>query len=134
LDWAQDGEGAVATGARAVATRPVSPLAHAFYSESLADAGRFDAAARELRAAEDAGGDAFVQGEIYREWANYYRGRRDSGSELNFSQLAIKAQPGFPERQLDMIRFDYGNQRPTIARTVADKLLAAHPHDYRLLI
>src|SRR5256886_4424321 len=134
LDWAQDVDEAVATGARAVATRPVSPLAHVFYSEALADAGRFDDAAPELRSAEDAGGGAFVQGEVYREWANYYRGRKDSQSELNFSELAVKAQPAFPERQLDMVRFDYGNQRPVVARTVADKLLAAHPHDYRLLI
>jgi uncharacterized protein YkwD len=134
LDWSQDINGALAAGARAVAARPVHPLAHVFYAEALADAGRFDAALHELHVAEDTGGDAFVQAEIDREWANYYRGRRDSQSELNYTQLAIKAQPRFPERQLDLVRYDYGNQRPDVARSVADKLMAAHPQSYPLLI
>jgi uncharacterized protein YkwD len=134
LDWSQDIDGAVATGARAVAASPVEPLAHVYYSEALADAGRFDAAAAELRTAEDAGGDAFVQGEIDREWANYYRGRGDSQSELNYSELAARAQPAFPERQLDLIRYRYNNQRPDTARAIADKMLVAHPRDYRLLL
>lgn len=133
-DWSQDIKGALAAGARAVAARPVHPLAHVFYSEALADAGRFDAAQRELHAAEDRGGDAFVLAEIDREWANYYRDRRDPQSELNYTQLAIKAQPRFPERQLDLVRYDYGNQRPDAARSIADKLLAAHPQSYPLLI
>jgi hypothetical protein len=134
LDWAQDVEGAVAAGARAVAARPVEALAHVFYSEALADAGRFPAAARELHSAEQGGGDAYVQAEIDREWANYYRGLGDTQSELNSQELAVKAQPGFPERQLDLIRFDYGNQRPDGARSLSDRMLTAHPHDYRLLV
>jgi hypothetical protein len=134
MDWAQDVDAAVTAGGKAVAARPVEPLAHIFYSEALADAGRFDAAARELRAAEAAGGDASIQGETDREWANYYRGIGDTQSELNYSQLAVKAQPGFPERQLDLIRFDYGNHRPGVARTISDRMLTAHPRDYHLLV
>jgi len=134
LDWAQDIDGAVAAGAKAVAASPVEPLAHVFYSEALADAGRFDDAARQLRTAEDMRGDAFLQGEIDREWANYQRARGDTRSELNYTQMAVKAEPAFPERQLDLIRYQYGNQKPDTARAIADKLLAAHPRDYRLLL
>ncbi len=134
LDWSEDVDGAVGAGARAVAARPVHPLAHVFYSEALADAGRFQDAARQLRIAEDMGGDAYVQAEIDREWANYSRGRGDAQSELNFTELAIRAQGGFPERQLDLVRYDYGNRKPDTARGLADKLLAAHPQSYRLLV
>lgn len=134
LDWGQDVDGAIRAGARAVATKPVEAIAHVFYSEALADAGRFDAAQRELRAAEDMGSDANVQAEIGREWANYYRSHGDSQSELNYTELALKAQPRFPERVLDLVRFYYGNQRPDAAKALGDKLLAAHPKSYPLLI
>ena len=134
LDWAQDVDAAVAAGARAVAARPVQALAHVFYSEALADAGRFDDALRELHTAEGMGGDAYVQGEIYREWSNLNRARGDSGSELNNTELAVMAQPRFPERQLDLIRFDYGNQRQDSARVVADKLLSGRTKSYPLLV
>jgi Cysteine-rich secretory protein family len=134
LDWGQDIDGALDAGAKAVAARPVEALAHVFYSEALADSGQYDAAQRELRTAEDMGGDAYVQAEIDREWANYYRSHGDSQSELNYTELAVKAQPRFPERQLDLIRFDYGNQRQDAARKLTDKLLAPHMKSYPLLV
>jgi hypothetical protein len=134
LDWGQDVSGAVRAGAKAVATRPVEPIAHVFYSEALADSGRYEAAQRELRAAEDMGGDANVQAEIDREWANYHRSHGDSQSELNYTELALRAQPRFPERTLDLVRFYYGNQRPDAAKARSDKLLAAHPKSYPLMI
>src|SRR5215471_2746792 len=134
LDWAQDVDGAVAAGARAIAAKPVEPLAYAFYSEALADAGRFDQAQRELYTAESLGGDAFTRAEVDREWANFYRAHGDSESELNYTELSVKAQPRFPERQLDLIRFDYGNQRPVNAGALSDKLLAATGKSYHLLV
>lgn len=134
LDWAQDVDGAVTAGARAVAARPAQALAHVFYSEALADAGRLDDARRELHTAEGMGGDAYVRGEIYREWSNLDRARGDPASELNNTELALKAQPSFPERQLDLIRFDYGNQRPDSAGALAGKLLANRGKSYRLLV
>jgi uncharacterized protein YkwD len=134
LDWGEELDAAVQAGARAVATKPVVPLAHVFYSEALADSGRYDLASRELRTAEEMGGDAYVQAEVYREWSNYYRSRGDSQSELNYTELAVKAQPGFPERQLDLVRYDYGNQRPDAARTTTDRLLSGHARNYRLFV
>ncbi|HEY4027109.1 MAG TPA: CAP domain-containing protein [Candidatus Dormibacteraeota bacterium] len=134
LDWGQDIDAAVQAGARAVAKKPVVPLAHIFYSEALADAGRYDVAARELRTAEDMGGDAYVQAEVYREWSNYYRSRGDLQSELNYSELAVKAEPGFPERPLDLVRYDYGNRRTEAARAITDRLLSAHARNYPLIV
>jgi tetratricopeptide (TPR) repeat protein len=136
LDWSEDPDSAIAAGARAVAAKPVHPLAHVFYSEALADAGLFDAAARELRTAENMSGDTYVQAEIDREWANYYRARGDAQSELNYTELAVKAQPTFPERRLDLIRYDYvpSHGRQSSARPETDKLMAAHPKNYELLV
>ncbi|HEY7200045.1 MAG TPA: hypothetical protein VIC57_07535 [Candidatus Dormibacteraeota bacterium] len=134
LDWGQDVDGAVDAGAKAVAAKPRAALPHVFYSEALADSGQYDAAQRELRTAEDMGGDAYVQAEIDREWANYYRSHGDSQSELNYTELAVKAQPRFPERQLDLIRFDYGNQRPDAAQQLTDRILAPHKNSYPLLV
>lgn len=134
LDWSQDVDGAVAAGAKAVAAKPVEPLAYAFYSEALADAGRFDEARRALYTAESMGGDAYAQAEVDREWANYYRAHGDLESELNYTELGVKAQPRFPERQLDLIRYDYGNQRPDIAGALTDKLLAASGKNYRIVV
>jgi hypothetical protein len=134
LDWSQSVDEAVAAGAKAVATKPVETLAYAFYSEALADAGRFDEAQRELYTAESLGGDAFTQAEIDREWANFYRARGDGESELNYTELSIKAQPKFPERQLDLIRYDYANQRPDNAGALTDRVLSRTGKNYRLLV
>src|SRR5215472_4259114 len=136
LDWSENPDAAIAAGARAISARPVHPLAHVFYSEALADAGLYELATRELRTAESVGGDAYVQAEINREWANYYRARGDAQSELNYTELAIKAQPTFPERQLDLIRYDYvpAHGKQSSARPETDKLLAAHPKNYQMLV
>lgn len=118
LDWSNDIDAAVATGARSVSTPPVDPLAHAYYGEALADAGRYADAQRELKAAEQArAADTYTRAEIYREWANFYRDRGDAQGELNNIQLALKAQPKFPERTLELARYYYVQQKPDQART-----------------
>jgi tetratricopeptide (TPR) repeat protein len=122
LDWSEDVAGALAAGARGVQARPVAPLAHTFYSEALADSGRYSEAERELRAAERVVTDGYLRAELDREWANLYRNRGELQSELNYIQLAIKDQPNFPERQLELVRYDYANQKPAAAQAVLDKL------------
>ncbi|HEX6348300.1 MAG TPA: CAP domain-containing protein [Candidatus Dormibacteraeota bacterium] len=113
LDWSDDVDAAVAAGGRAVATQPVDPLAHAYYSEALADAGRFDDARQQLRAAENAHpSDRYTQAEIFREWANFYRDQGDAEGELNYTELALKTQPKFPERTLELARYYYVHQKP----------------------
>jgi tetratricopeptide (TPR) repeat protein len=122
LDWSEDVAGAVAAGARAVHTGRVAPLAHVFYSEALADAGRFSEAEGELRAAERVVAGGYQRSELDREWANLYRDRGQFQSEFNYLQLAVKELPSFPERQLEVVRYDYANQRPASAQAILDRL------------
>lgn len=135
LDWAEDVAGAVGVGTRAITTQPVDPLAHVYHAEALSDAGRYSDAERELRTAEGKSGDAYFRAELDREWANYYRNRRDKQSELNYIQLSIKEQPKFPERQLELARYDYLNQKPDAARGLLDRLLGpATRTNYSVLV
>ncbi|PZR86339.1 MAG: hypothetical protein DLM67_24125 [Candidatus Nephthysia bennettiae] len=135
LDWSEDVSGALAAGARAVHTGRGAALAHVFYSEALADAGRSSEAEHELRAAERVVAGGYQRSELDREWANLYRDRGQFQSEFNYLQLAVKELPSFPERQLEVVRYDYANQRPTSAQAILDRL-AGGPlkHNYWFLV
>ncbi|MEP7104820.1 MAG: CAP domain-containing protein [Chloroflexota bacterium] len=134
LDWSNDINAAVAAGARAVSTAPVDPIAHIYYGEALADAARYADSQRELKIAEKAGStDAYTRAEVYREWANFYRGRSDAQAELNNIQLALKAQPRFPERTLELARYYYVQQKPDQARTAIGTAVKGTP-SYGLLV
>ena len=130
LDWSEDVTGAVDAGGRAVKAAPVDPLAHIFYSEALADSARFGTARSELQAGEKVARDAYAIAEVEREWSNYYRGLGDVVEELNHIQLSIKAQPGFPERQLELARYQYAQQKPAAARLLLAAIGRQHPGDY----
>ena len=127
LDWSEDVTGAVEAGGRAVKATPVDPLAHVFYSEALADSARFGTARVELKAGEAAARGAYAIAEVEREWSNYYRGLGDVVEELNHLQLSIKAQPAFPERQLELARYLYGQQKPDAARALLNSIRKKHP-------
>lgn len=121
-DWANDVDRAVAAGGRAVAATPVDPLARIYFSEALADAGRYTEAEAQLHAAERMNlSDAYTRSEVYREWANYYRNRGDEQAELNNIQLSLKAQPGFPERSLELARHQYLTKRVDQAHAAIDQ-------------
>ncbi len=130
LDWSEDVTGAVDAGSRAVKSAPVDPIAHVFYSEALADSARFSSARTELMAGEKAARDAYAIAEVEREWSNYYRGLGDVLEELNHLQLSIKAQPGFPERQLELARYQYDQQKPAAAGGLLAAIRKQHPGDY----
>ena len=130
LDWSEDVTGAVDAGGRAVKAAPVDPLAHIFYSEALADSARFGTARSELQAGEKVARDAYAIAEVEREWSNYYRGLGDVVEELNHIQLSIKAQPAFPERQLELARYQYAQQKPEAARALLSSIRKQHPGDY----
>jgi tetratricopeptide (TPR) repeat protein len=133
-DWGDDVPSAVKVGAKAVAADPNDPLTHVFYSEALADAGRFDDSERELKAAEKLGGDAYVRAEIDREWANLYRDKGDRDQELNFIQLSLKAQPGFPERSLELARHYYGTQKMESGRSQVTEVSHLFPKSYQVQV
>lgn len=131
LDWSFDVPAAVSMGAQAVAAKPVDPLAHVFYAEALADSGRFRDAEAELRAAEKQGStDPYVNAELDREWANYWRDRQDGQQELNYVQLALKAQPRFPERRLEVARYQYVKKNQEAAQGVLAALKREMPGNY----
>jgi uncharacterized protein YkwD len=132
LDWSADVTGAVDAGSRAVSATSVDPLARAFYSEALADSARFGSARVQLLAAENAASGAYAIAEVEREWSNYYRGLGDILEELNHLQLSIKAQPGFPERQLELARYQYDQSKPAAARALLAAVRRQHPADYGL--
>src|SRR5439155_7346797 len=88
LDWASDVTGAMEAGARAVAAKPVAPIAHVFYSEALADSGRLTEARGQLEAAERMPSDPYVHAEIERGWALYDNYTQDASSQLNHILLA----------------------------------------------
>ena len=135
LDWSQDLPSALVAGARAVAAKPVDPLAHVFYSEALADSGRFTDAESELRAADQMGAtDAYTQAELYREWSNYWRDRQDGQQELNYTELAAKAQPRFPERHLEMARYQYSKQNQAAAQATLAAIAKDHASHYWVLV
>lgn len=135
LDWSEDVNGALAAGARATQAKPVDPLAHIFYAEALADAGAYDQSQRELKAAEAMNPrDAYTRSELNREWANYYRDRHNPQQELNFTQLSLKDQPGFPERQLELARYQFLNNRGDLAENLLAGIQKSFPNSYPVLL
>ena len=130
LDWAEEVDGAVAAGAGAVSGRDAGVLAHAWYGEALADAGRYPAARAQLLLAERRASGAGQAAEVERDWANYYRDQGDTLEELNHLELSLKDQPGFPERVFEMARFRYSDQEQASARKLLDAQLKQHSGDY----
>jgi uncharacterized protein YkwD len=130
LDWSEDVTGAVDAGSRAVKAAPIDPLAHVFYSEALADSARFGTARTELLAGEKVARDPYALAETEREWSNYYRGLGDNLEELNHLELSIRAQPDFPERTLELARYQYEQRRPAAAKALLDALAKKHSADY----
>ncbi|MGH7777445.1 MAG: hypothetical protein ACREPI_09765, partial [Candidatus Dormibacterales bacterium] len=90
-DCAQDYDGALAAGASAVAAEPVNPLARAFFSEALADAGLYSRSRAQLVQAGQAPADAYTRSEVERDWANLYRDEGDAQQELNHVQVPFDA-------------------------------------------
>lgn len=133
-DWAAEVPAAVEAGAMAIAARPVEPSARAFYAEALADAGQFDLARRQLVIAQATAHDSYAVAEVERDWANYFRSKGDPLEEFNHLQLSLRAQPEFPERQLELARFDYANGRSDQGAAITARIEKAHPHDYLVLV
>lgn len=134
FDWSAEVPGALEAGARAIAANPVDPTARAFYAEALADAGQFDPARRQLEMAQRGARDPFAVAEVERDWANYFRSKGDQLEEENHLRLSLRAQPSFPERQLELARFHFANSRAEKGNAIIARLEKAHPHDYRLLV
>jgi uncharacterized protein YkwD len=133
LDWSDDPADAAAAGARAVTTKPVDPLARIFYGEALSDSGQLSAAAAQLHAAERTVRDSYGRAEVEREWGNYYADDGDVEQQLNYIELSLKSQPSFPERALELARYEYADNRADVSQQILAVLQKRHPKDYRVL-
>lgn len=134
LDWDDQVDAALLAGARAVAVRPVHPLARVFYAEALMDAGHLTEARAQLQRAEQMGGNAYVRSEIDRQWALYDNYLGDTLSQLNHILLAVKEQPRFPERQISLARYELGHNRGQDGSRILDSLAAGNRRNYRVLL
>jgi tetratricopeptide (TPR) repeat protein len=130
-DWNNNLQAAATDGATAVKLSPSSALARAFYGEALADVGRYSDAQSQLNkgAALAKSGSDYEKAEIDRNWANYYRDKKDFTQSLNYLKLAAGAQPNWVERLLELARFSIGQQDLTGATQYLERAATLSPDD-----
>ena len=130
-DWNNDLPSAARDGAAAVKAAPSSALARAFFGEALADVGRYDEAKAQLAKGADLAkkGSAYDQGEVERNWSNYYRDQKDYPQALNHLKLAAGAQPKWVERLLELARFSIARQDLNAATDFLKRAATLSPDD-----
>jgi tetratricopeptide (TPR) repeat protein len=133
LDWSRSYDDAVLYGARATRAQPSSVLAHAFYGEALADAGRTEEARQELARAEalltKSRRSAYERAEVARNWANYYQRQGQPVEEARELQRALAAQPDWVERTLELARYHLAHQNLDKATEYLQRSAALQPKD-----
>src|SRR5205823_7652910 len=67
--------------------------------------------------------------EIERNWANYYRDKKDYVQALNHLKLAAGAQPKWVERLLELARFSIGRQDLSAATQFLERAASLSPDD-----
>src|SRR5438128_5287172 len=130
-DWNDDIQSAARDREPAINAAPNSALARAFYGEALADVGRYDDASAQLSKGADLAkkGTAYERAEIERNWANYYRDKKDYVQALNHLKLAAGAQPKWVERLLELARFSIGRQDLSAATQFLERAASLSPDD-----
>ncbi len=130
-DWNDDIQSAARDGAAAVKSAPGSTLAHVFYAEALADVGQYANAQTQLaKGAELAKkGTDYDKAEVERNWANYYRDKKDYTQALVHLKLAAGAQPKWVERLLELARFSVARQDLSGATQFLQRAATLSPDD-----
>ncbi len=130
-DWNSELPSAARDGAAAIKAAPNSALARAFYGEALADVGRYDEAQKQLSKGADLAkkGSAYDRGEVERNWANYYRDKKDYPQALIHLKLAAGAQPKWVERLLELARFSIARQDLNAATDFLKRAATLSPAD-----
>ena len=131
-DWNNNLTDALRTGAQAIKAAPAAAIAHAFYGEALADAGRYPEAARELKTAATLAGKTgavYDRAEAERDWANYYQDRKDYPQALTHFKLAASTQPGWVERLLELARFSINRGDLPAATSYLERTVQLSPDD-----
>ncbi len=130
-DWNDDIQSAARDGAAAVKAAPSSTLARAFYGEALADVGQYTNAQTQLsKGAELAKkGSDYDKAEVERNWANFYRDKKDYPQALAHLKLAAGAQPNWVERLLELARFSIARQDLNEATQFLQRAATLSPDD-----
>ena len=130
-DWNSELQSAARDGAAAIKAAPNSALARAFYGEALADVGSYAEAQKQLAKGADLAkkGSEYDRGEVERNWANYYRDKKDYPQALNHLKLAAGAQPKWVERLLELARFSIARQDLIAATDFLKRAATLSPDD-----
>ena len=130
-DWNDDIQSAARDGAAAIKAVPDSTLAHVFYAEALADVGQYTNAQTQLTKGADLAkkGSDYDRAEVERNWANYYRDKKDYPQALAHLKLAAGAQPKWVERLLELARFSIARQDLSGATQFLERAATLSPDD-----
>jgi len=130
-DWNDDIQSAARDGAAAIKAAPDSTLAHAFFAEALADVGQYSHAQTQLAKGADLAkkGSDYDKAEVERNWANYYRDKKDYPQALAHLKLAAGAQPKWVERLLELARFSIARQDLSGATQFLERAATLAPDD-----
>jgi uncharacterized protein YkwD len=121
-------------GATAVKLGPRSALAHAFYSEALADSGDASGAQREIDTAAPLAVGDYEKAEVERERANLSLSQADHAAQLSHLEASRKLQPGWAERTRELAEYYYGAGDLTTASAEFQKAIAMAPTDSNLRV
>ena len=121
-------------GVVAVKLGPRSALAHAFYSEALADSGDTPSAQREIDAAAPLAVGEYEKAEVERERANLSLDQADRAAQLLHLQASRRLQPGWAERTRELAEYYYSAGDLTKAGVEFRKAIAMAPTDSNLRV
>ena len=137
-DWsalgAVDVKAAVALGARAIKLGPGSALAHAFYSEALADTGDVAGAQLQVDTAAKLANTTYEKSEIERERSNLAYAQSDKPGQLAHLLAAQKLQPGWAERTRELAEYYFGSGELDKAKEQFKQAIAMAPLEAALRV
>ncbi len=119
-------------GAQAVKVGPQSALAHAFYSEAVADSGDTATAKTELDTATPLAADDYEKAEVEREKANLAGDSGDKPAQLTHFKASRDIQPGWAERTRELAGFYFTNGDPDQGVTLLKQAIDMAPTDATL--
>jgi uncharacterized protein YkwD len=134
LETSVDLQAALDAGARAVAIHPVDPLAHAYYGEALMDARRLSEGESQLSQVPATTTDPYARAETERDLGMLAGYQQDNAAELNHYSIALKEQPGFPERSFDLAAYYLTHQQQAPGEQLLNGVQSAEPRGYRALV
>ncbi|HEV3234806.1 MAG TPA: tetratricopeptide repeat protein [Candidatus Dormibacteraeota bacterium] len=116
-------------GAQAVKAGPRSSLAHAFYSEALADSGDPASAQSQIDAAAPLAADEYEKAEVERERANLAGDTGDKSAQLAHFKAARDIQPKWAERTRELAGYFFTNGDPQQGVTLLKTAIDMNPND-----